>query len=89
MFAACVALCVFSLGPEWVIRLCANFRHSVHNPQGLGIGNSLIDDALLTRHAKLIAGRNYQAILVAARALLLPFARRDASRRPSRALARA
>ena len=86
LFAGCAALCVFSLDPEWVARLCANFRHSVHNPHGLGIGNSLIDDALLTQHAKLIAGRNYQAILVATRVLLLPFARRHASRRPSRAL---
>ena len=79
-------MCVFSLGPEWVTRLCANFRHSVHNPQGLGIGNSLIDDALLKCHAKLIAGDKFDAIMVSTGALLLPFARRDASRRPSRAL---
>ncbi len=86
MFAACAALCVFSLGPEWVIRLCANYRHSVDNPHGYGTGDSLIQHPILKRHAKLIAGDKFDAIMVSTGALLLPFARRYASRRPSRAL---
>ena len=89
MFAACAALCVFSLGPEWVIRLCANYRHSVDNPHGFGIGGSLIRDPILFRHAKLIAGNNYDLILVAARVLRFFADALRAERRLASAVARA